>query len=214
MIINRISCIQELSNMPLLKINYNNWNLPYQPNISFQIGHSGNMLMIHFFVKERYTMALVDKDNGKSWTDSCLEIFIKPDKSLYYYNLEFTCIGKLLMSIRKEKHNYINAPIEVLNTIERVSSLGKDMFSEKIGDNTWDLLVSIPITSLFKHNFNSWDEIINCSMNFYKCGDNLSEKHYLSWKPIYSSSPDFHLPQYFGKIEFETKMNIINKNSL
>lgn len=210
MIIKKINSIQEISSMPLLRIDCNNWNLPYHPNVSFKIGHTGNILIIHFFVEEKYTMAQVNKDNGESWTDSCLEIFIKPDRSSYYYNLEFTCIGKLLMSIRKERHSCINAPVDILNSIKRVSSLGEDTFDEKIGNNTWDLLVSIPITSLFKHNFSSWDEIINCTMNFYKCGDNLSEKHYLSWQPISTSKPDFHLPQYFGKIEFENNINIKN----
>ena len=40
-------------------------------------------------------------------------------------------------------------------------------------------------------------------MNVYKCGDNLSQPHFLSWQPIHTDKPNFHVPQFFGEVEFE-----------
>ena len=39
--------------------------------------------------------------------------------------------------------------------------------------------------------------------NFYKCGDETPEPHFLSWNPIDTPKPDFHLPEFFGLLELE-----------
>jgi hypothetical protein len=44
---------------------------------------------------------------------------------------------------------------------------------------------------------------IKCKANFYKCGDELSQPHYLSWNNIKSGKPNFHLPEFFGEINFK-----------
>jgi hypothetical protein len=36
--------------------------------------------------------------------------------------------------------------------------------------------------------------------NFYKCGDELSVPHYISWAPIEAEKPNFHRPDCFGKM--------------
>ena len=38
--------------------------------------------------------------------------------------------------------------------------------------------------------------------NFYKCASGSSQPHYLSWNPINTEKPDFHRPDFFGKIIF------------
>jgi hypothetical protein len=39
--------------------------------------------------------------------------------------------------------------------------------------------------------------------NFYKCGDDTSKRHYLSWNPVKTAKPDFHRPEYFGILNFQ-----------
>ena len=43
---------------------------------------------------------------------------------------------------------------------------------------------------------------VDAHANFYKCGDKLKLPHFLSWKPVLSSTPDFHTPRYFGQLSF------------
>ncbi len=52
------------------------------------------------------------------------------------------------------------------------------------------------------HKFHSWDGI-KAKANVYKCGDNLSKPHFLSWNPIHHPTPNFHLPEFFGTLELE-----------
>jgi hypothetical protein len=39
--------------------------------------------------------------------------------------------------------------------------------------------------------------------NFYKCADNTSHPHWLTWAPVDYPRPNFHLPRYFGVLVFE-----------
>jgi hypothetical protein len=38
---------------------------------------------------------------------------------------------------------------------------------------------------------------------FFKCGNDTGHPHYGSWQKIENPTPRFHLPQYFGELEFE-----------
>ena len=39
--------------------------------------------------------------------------------------------------------------------------------------------------------------------NFYKCADNTSHPHWLTWSPIDHPRPNFHLPHTFGRLVFQ-----------
>ena len=36
--------------------------------------------------------------------------------------------------------------------------------------------------------------------NFFKCGDDTAQEHYMSWNAVDVPHPNFHLPDYFGRI--------------
>ena len=184
-------------------INNNNWatEYPYAPIVGMRAQHNGESMTLEFEVQEKYTKALVNKDNGDVWTDSCVEFFIALDDT-GYYNFEFTCIGKALLGFRKEKPNATHASEDIMEGIIRKSSLGDVCFDERVGDNQWTLTVTIPVTALFKHNVKSFNSL-KATANFYKCGDNLTKPHFLSWNPINMPTPNFHVPQFFGEIEFQ-----------
>ena len=98
-----------------------NWpeQYPYAPEVSFRMFHTGAYLMLRFDVAERWTMARVTEDNGEVWTDSCVEFFIAPDDSGYYYNFECTCIGRLLVGFRREREHATHATPRVMESILR-----------------------------------------------------------------------------------------------
>lgn len=101
-----------------------NWaaEYPYAPEATFRMFHTGDYLMLRFDVAERYTAARVTEDNGRVWTDSCVEFFIAPDEGLYY-NFETTCIGRLLLGARKSRTEAEHASPETLEGILRRTSL-------------------------------------------------------------------------------------------
>ena len=194
-----------LSRYDSQQINQVNWpdQFPEKPNVSFQMAHNGTELFIRFVVQENQTLAQILEDNGEVWTDSCVEFFIALDES-GYYNFELTCIGKALLGFRKERPHATHATSEIMQSIKRLPSLGKEPFTEKALEHPWELTVSIPISTLFKHQIQSWDGL-EAKINLYKCGDNLTTPHYLSWAPIDTENPNFHVPRCFQKVYFSEK---------
>lgn len=179
-----------------------NWpeEFPYTPRVVFRMFHTGAELWLRFDVEERYTKGEVTEDNGRVWTDSCVEFFLALDER-GYYNFETTCTGRLLLAFRKEREHPTHAAPEVLRTVRRYASLGHEPFAERTGDNRWSLTLAIPPEALFMHRLAAWDGL-EATANLYKCGDELSHPHFLSWKPIDNPRPDFHLPRFFERIKF------------
>lgn len=180
-----------------------NWpdTYPYRPQVSFRIFHTGETLWLRFDVEERYTKGEVTEDNGRVWTDSCVEFFITLDDT-GYYNFETTCTGRLLLAFRKEREHPTHATPELLARVGRYPSLGREPFAERVGDNRWSTVLAIPADVLFRHQLKRWNGV-QATANLYKCGDELSHPHFLSWQPIENPKPDFHLPRFFAEVEFE-----------
>ncbi|MBQ3121587.1 MAG: hypothetical protein IJC08_03205, partial [Bacteroidaceae bacterium] len=141
------------------------------------------------------------EDFGEVWTDPCVEMFIAPDSDTYY-NFECTCIGKMLGACHATAKETERMPLDTLATIKRIPTLGIDNFDLREGENSWSIIEIIPATTLFNHKIESWDGK-RMRANFYKCGDNLPTPHFLSWNKIDYPRPNFHLPEYFGEIQFE-----------
>lgn len=200
-------CKRELQK-PRVAIGCNNWpkEFPYSPSANFSIAHDGDALYIRFRVIEDCAAALVGEDQGAVWTDSCVEFFVNFDDT-GYYNFEFNCIGKTLLAFRKEKPSPTVAPVEVMQLIERCSTLGNECFEERYLDTgdkiNWELNVRIPKEAFFMHKFNTLSGL-SARGNFYKCGDNLSRPHFLSYAPIDTPSPNFHIERCFAELNFES----------
>lgn len=181
-----------------------NWpeQFPSAPKVSFKIAHNGENLFLQFFVEENEILAKTTEDNGPVWTDSCVEFFISFDNLSNYYNAEFSCIGKALLGYRKDKNNAMHADSAILKSIKRYPSLGVEPFDKKQGDFKWNMLVVIPVTAYWQSGLDSFNGI-KAHANFYKCGDDLTMPHFLSWNPIHTEKPNFHIPQFFGDLVFE-----------
>ena len=180
-----------------------NWaeEYPYAPKVTFKMFHTGEKLYVRFDVEEGYTAARVAENNGQVWTDSCCEFFLSLDGEAYY-NIETTCIGKMLIGYRAKGHETIHAGKEILSQVERITSLGTEPFEELPGETKWSLIIGLPTSIMHQHNIKSWDGL-KLKVNLYKCGDNLSKPHYLSWQPIALPKPCFHCPEFFTAIELE-----------
>ena len=181
-----------------------NWEkeFPYTPKTSFKLFHDGKNLYIRFDVTENDIHTLVTEDFGKIWTDPCVEFFVSPQGNMDYYNFECTCIGKMLMAWHPEGAAKEDASLDLLGTIERIPSLGKENFPLRKGENRWSIIEIIPAAALFRSNIESWSGK-TMRANFYKCGDNLPTPHFVSWNPINWPEPSFHRPEFFGEIVFE-----------
>ena len=178
-----------------------NWaDYPYRPEAAFRIVATDRGFVINYRVSEASVAAVAEGDCGHVWEDSCVEFFSCPTDDGTYYNIEANCVGTVLVAAGKDRNARTFAPREVLDSIGRWSSLGRDNFSERVGDVTWQLVLLVPYSVYFQHDVRSV-EGLKLRANFYKCGDNLRQPHFLSWNPIDVPSPDFHRPDFFGELE-------------
>ena len=169
-----------------------NWadRYPYRPLSSFSVAHSGTALYIDFFSRTNFLRAEVYEDLGPVSRDSCVEFFVQPREGGEYWNFEFNCIGVLNASHRMERP----APVQ------RVASCGNRPFCELEGMFSWNLLVIIPLDLI---GVRYEGRPVEMRGNFYKCASATSQPHYLSWSPIDTPEPDFHRPEFFGKLTLQ-----------
>lgn len=180
-----------------------NWEeYPYKPEVTVQIAWNEQELFLQYRVKEQAVKAEITESNGRVWTDSCVEFFLSPQGNDEYYNLEMNGIGTALLGFRKKGSPATHAPHELIESIRRISTLGDEPFAERKEQTEWQITMAIPWEVFFKHTLKP---VQGKKMrgNFYKCGDDLSIPHFVSWTKIKTEKPSFHNPEFFGGLEFE-----------
>lgn len=192
-----------LSVLPANAIDLINWpdEYPSRPEVFFRIAHSGDNILLQYQVREDEILGMVTEDNGEVWTDSCAEFFVTFDDA-NYYNLESNCIGRVLLGYRKTGERAEHALPEIMKSIKRLPDLGFGVRSRQKGDFKWTLTLIIPIATFWKSNIKTLRGI-KARGNFYKCGDNLTVPHFVSWAKIETPNPNFHQPGFFGELIFE-----------
>ena len=195
-----LSFIFDKEQIPFHPVACVNWvDYPYKPDVKFRIAHNGTGILLNFQVEESDIQAVCTEDDGKVWEDSCVEFFIAFPHHDFYTNIECNCIGKILAKARTDKQNILSAPFNLPGCIERWSSLGNLPVANLSGK--WEVSLIIPIEVFLFNEIHALDGVL-AKGNFYKCGDMLKTPHFLSWNPIKTVQPDFHLPEFFGEIYF------------
>lgn len=192
-----------LSVLPANAIDLINWpdEYPSKPEVFFRIAHNGDNILLQYQVREDEILGMVTEDNGEVWTDSCAEFFITFDNA-YYYNIESNCIGRVLLGYRKTGERAEHASPETMRSVGRLPGLGFEKRSRQKGDFRWTLTLIIPLAAFWKSNIKNLRGV-KARGNFYKCGDNLTVPHFVSWAKIETPEPSFHQPGFFGELIFE-----------
>jgi hypothetical protein len=152
-------------------------------------------------VRENHVQACYTKDGDNVWEDSCVEFFIAFEDDISYYNIECNCIGTLLVSTGIDR-NRQPVPMNLLKKIKRWSNIGAEPVNKKKSEGIeWELALIAPKEIFCLHRLEHFSGL-RAKGNFYKCGDNLEIPHFLSWSPIQSDTPNFHLPSFFGEFFF------------
>ena len=185
----------------LQNIDVLNWKaFPYLPEVRFRMAHTGTEIWLKYLVREKYIRALETRTNGDVYKDSTVEFFISLNGK-EYYNFEFSCIGTIHLSHGPGRGNRIRINPEIAEKINIESSLGNQPFEEQSGDFSWEMMIRIPVECFVFDSIKKLDGL-KASANFYKCGDATSEPHFVTWNPINTENPDYHRPEFFGKIVF------------
>ena len=185
---------QQMAAMPMAGvIDTLNWKeqYPAAPEAFFTLAHTDEMLFIRFEVKGEIPLATKTNDLEPVNEDACVEMFIGNADNTRYWNFEFNPAGVCNASNRKSrKEDVIRLQPDQLHSIQR--------FPVQLCAAHWSLLVAIPLTLIELDLAHEHAR----RANFYKCGDKTPMKHYASWNPIQAEAPAFHLPEFFGELQF------------
>jgi hypothetical protein len=174
----------------------------HRPTVEARLAHDGTRLFGIFDVQDRFVRCTQTEFQGEVWKDSCVEIFLRPPGD-FYFNFEFNCGGALRCSFR---HIDGIKPPEFLrqdrkDRIQIFHSLPSLIEPEIAEETRWRLEFAIPIEVIgeclrrhLRFSGTTWHG------NLYKCADESSHPHWLSWAPV--PELNFHRPDYFGELIF------------
>jgi hypothetical protein len=182
-------------------IGHKNWVEAEGIRVTFSIGHDGTNIYLSYKVEEPQVRAVNTDFNSSVWEDSCVEFFFAP-RGDCYYNFEMNAIGTLLCGYGKDRHSRQGLDDMVLSKVQTRSSLGRNVIEKTSEITSWKLEARIPVEVLVYSEIEDLTGL-EARGNFYKCGDMLDFPHYLSWNPVQTPDPNFHLPEHFGQLSFE-----------
>jgi hypothetical protein len=187
-----------LSNKPQF-ITHEPWPLPgAKPRVCFYIAYGVGDIFLKFNVKEACFKAFYTHINDLVYKDSCVEFFIATGDGDNYYNFEFNAIGTGYAAYGSADQRELLDPGLVEGI--KVTAWHKTNDSDDLPFE-WEITLTIPFNTFFNRPAKLLKGSV-CPANFYKCGDDLPYPHYLCWNNIDSASPNFHLPQCFGRLIF------------
>ncbi len=161
------------------------------PMVTAELSQTPNSVIVKFTVEEPVDCyrAAVQEDNGRSWEDSCVEVFLQnPANPAEYFNFETTSRGFVLAARGICRNNRQTLPLDAIAKIKRSGT------APSIQDDSvyWSMTIEIP-AEIFE--IKSFKEPLRG--NLYKCADKANTPHYLSAFPIETEKPDFHRPEFF-----------------
>jgi hypothetical protein len=186
--------------IPVEEVNWKDYD--YKPEVAFTIGYTENEILLKYYVTEQSFRAQKTESNQNVYEDSCVEFFVSPADDGIYYNLEFNGIGTCLMGSGTARENSSRVDPAIISRIRRKTSVGKNAIEEINDEFSWTITMAIPLNVFFHHNIKELKGKV-FRANFYKCGDELSVPHYITWNPIRTEAPDYHRPEFFGLLKFK-----------
>jgi len=180
----------------------------YRPKTQAKLLYDVDNIYVIFRVEnDKYIKATARKHQDPVFMDSCVEFFFTPgeDTSKGYVNIEVNCGGTVLSRHQKAK-NVEPKPLtdQEIAQMNIYHSEPNIIESEKQTPATWVVEYRIPLEIIRKRcEVTSPAPGVIWRANLYKCGDKLSHPHWLTWSRIDYPEPKFHLPEFFGTLEFE-----------
>jgi Carbohydrate-binding family 9 len=158
-------------------------------------------LYVIFLVHDRGVRSLTTQIGGPVWKDAAVEFFFctdtaRPDR---YFNLEINCGGTPLLG-----YNSVRPSAQDIRLIEIAHSMPPVVDPEVAGPIDWTIEYRIPLAMLAKFgDITKPARGVSWKANFCKIAENNTNPHHMTWSPITDPHPNFHMPQFFGRLQFE-----------
>lgn len=194
-------------NIPALTVNnYMGEKPEHFPHVESKLAYDNESIYVIFKVDDQYVRAVAQKHQDGVFKDSCVEFFFSPEthSDNGYFNLEMNCGGKMLFhhQLKPRKDSKHISPEDIDQVV--VAHSLPDRIEEEITEpTTWTVEYRIPFSMLKKyHDLEVPQSGTIWRANLYKCADDTSHPHWLTWSKVDFPRPNFHLPEFFGHLKF------------
>ncbi len=169
-------------------ISINNWKqFCYCPKTTGRLLYNDYGIYVRLETEEKPLLARKTEQNSPVCTDSCMEIFIRPNENdPRYMNFEFNPFGTMYLAVRTSRADPVY-PAEDKNYFQVES---------RVDEKSWVLQFVIPFEFIHKIYGSHTNRMF---ANLYKCGEDTEKEHYLSYLPLHPEQVDFHRSEYFGE---------------
>ena len=187
---------RSIDDAPIVEIANNTWNYPYAPRMTAKMTYitdKGIVVRLECFEKEPFTR--YTKPYDPVYTDSCMECFFNlcPEKIKDYINLETNSNGAYIFSFgpgRGDVRTHFGPKLGITPEVKITKTDASWIADIVIGN---DALCAVYGDFEVKsgHTFIA---------NFYKCGQDGDNPHFITWNKVETPKPDFHRPEFFGTV--------------
>jgi hypothetical protein len=169
--------------------------------------YDADAVYVQFRCRDRHIFSRVTDLNGPVCQDSCVEFFatVNPAAGPHYFNLEVNCCGHVLLGFGPERRDRKAVSPDLARRLTVAASEPGPTREESAGDRGWWVAAAVPFaviekmagTPLVRPGCGSeW------RANFYRCGGKTGPQ-YACWNPVVWEHPDFHRPEFFGRLRFD-----------
>ncbi len=178
----------------------------HRPLTRAKLLYDHSCVHVRFRVEDRYVLAAASRHQDNVCSDSCVELFFAPEDRLDhgYFNVEVNCGGTVLLhhQLARQTQDVAVDPAFIHRMAVR-SSLPRRTPPELSHPLVWTVGYRIPFRSLRRYAPVTVPEPgVGWRANLYKCADDSSHPHWLTWAHVDNPTPDFHLREFFGTLRF------------
>ena len=159
-----------------------------------QLALGADALLLHLWLETPEIRAVEEGPLGMPCEDSCLEFFFCPEpEGDRYFNFEANPNGSVYVGYGRPGSERCRLHRKNFKEIFQITPF------EIPGG--WGLELRIPVSFVqtFAPGF-SLEAGKVLRANFFKCGDETEQEHYMAWNPVEVPAPNFHLPEFFGEL--------------
>lgn len=189
-----IKRIEEIDQCTKFLIKHHLWEKEYKPEAFGRMAVlEGYGVVITMTAMEVNPLRRYHEMDDPVYKDSALEAFLNfatEYSTKEYLNFEVNANGAMLSEFGLNRNR---------RRLKSFMSCSADC-KARIYDDSWEVTLKIPmalIQEAYQREPLKSGDLFTC--NFYKISEDPSIEHYASYAPIESKTPNFHLPDFFGK---------------
>ncbi len=191
---------------PIELVHYMGDRPAHRPQVQVRLAYDDEAVHGIFRVADRYVRAVARQYQDSVCCDSCVEFFFTPGPACGhdYFNLEMNCGGTKLFRWNPAGADFVPVAADDGEQVEVVSTLPRRVDPEIREPVTWTLAFRLPLAVVRRYAATAAPPApgVTWRANVYKCGDETSHPHWLTWAKVEYPEPKFHLPAYFGTLTF------------